>query len=54
MQYRVLGFIVWKGGKIFLKRKYGPVKTPKSMMVGGAGLAVVGGAMLVKSRLSSS
>ena len=45
MQYRALGFIVWKGAKWFLRRKLGgaPMKVAAGGVVGlalGAGLLI--------------
>ena len=55
MGYRLLGMIVWKGGKLFLRRKYGPTYTPKPLLA-GAVVAVVGAtavAVLAARRESS-
>lgn len=46
MGYKVLGYVVWHGGKIYLRRRYGPaVKTAVLTGVAGgviAALVVVG------------
>jgi hypothetical protein len=50
MFYRLLGMVVWKGAKLYLKRRYsgGP---PARLLVALAGLAVVGvGAAVLASR----
>ena len=38
MFYKLLGMLVWKGGKTFLRRKYGRSYVPKPLL---AGVAVV-------------
>ena len=53
MFYRLLGLAVWKGGKFFLRRKYGPTYLPKSMLAGTL-LAVAGGAVLLAARRGMS
>ena len=43
MFYKVLGMLVWKGGKAFLRRKNGPTYLPAPLIAGavvGAGLVV--------------
>jgi hypothetical protein len=45
MFYKLLGMAVWKGGKLFLRRRYGS-KLPKSLLL-GTFVAVLGGAALV-------
>ena len=40
--YRLLGLTVWKGGKWFLRRRYGSTYVPKSAL---AGAAVVAGGL---------
>jgi hypothetical protein len=42
MGYRLLGIVVWRGGKWFLRRKYGTVMAPKPLLAGGLLLAAVG------------
>ena len=34
MAYKLLGFLVWQGGKLFLRRKYGAYVPPKPVLVG--------------------
>ena len=44
MAYKVLGMVVWRGGKWFLRRRYGAAMAPKPVLAGGlvlAGLAVL-------------
>jgi hypothetical protein len=54
MGYKVLGFIVWQGAKIFLNRKTPNYMTPRS--VGIAGLVGVGivGALIATHRSNDS
>jgi hypothetical protein len=50
MAYRILGMAVWKGGKWFLRRKFGPTYVPRPVLF-AAGLAFVGAvAAVVLSR----
>ena len=42
MFYKLLGMAVWKGGKLFLRRRYGFSKLPKSLILGSV-VAVLGG-----------
>ena len=48
MGYRLLGMIVWKGGKLFLRRRYG-TSVPTSVLAGGL-LAVLLGIALAAAR----
>ena len=41
MFYKVLGFVVWNGGKIFLRQRYGSTYAPKPALAGA--LVVAGG-----------
>ena len=47
MFYKFLGYLVWNGGKLFLRRKYGATYAPKPvlagavMLVAGLALAIV-------------
>jgi hypothetical protein len=34
MFYKVLGYIVWNGGKVFLRTRYGPAYMPKPVLAG--------------------
>jgi len=49
MFYRLLGMLVWNGGKLFLRRKYGPTYVPKPLVAGGI-LAVVAAVALAVAR----
>ncbi|MDQ6750733.1 MAG: hypothetical protein M3Z33_08290 [Actinomycetota bacterium] len=52
MQYRVLGFIVWKGATWYIRRKYGGA--PKKVAAGGLVAAGLATALLVLQRRSAS
>jgi hypothetical protein len=43
--YRFLGMLVWTGGKVYLRQKYGRTYVPKSLLaaaiVGGLALAIM-------------
>jgi hypothetical protein len=41
MLYKILGFVVWNGGKLFLRQRYGSTYAPKSVVAGA--LVVAGG-----------
>ena len=53
MFYKLLGIGVWKGGKWFLRRKYGAGMVPKPMVAGGVLLAAAGVALATRRRLSA-
>jgi hypothetical protein len=44
MFYKLLGYVVWNGGKYFLKRRYGGYLPTPALV--GLGAAVVGGVAL--------
>ena len=48
MFYKVLGMLVWKGAKVFLRRKYGRTYLPKPVFAGG--LAAIGVAVALLAR----
>jgi hypothetical protein len=50
MGYKLLGIVVWKGGKWFLRRKYGAAMAPKPLLAGGLVLAAIGVAVAAKQR----
>lgn len=54
MFYKLIGMIVVKGARVFLRRKYGPTMTPKPVLAGLVVAAVVGIAVLATKRDSSS
>jgi hypothetical protein len=45
MFYKFLGYVIWNGGKLFLRNRYGTTYIPKSVLAGAALLA--GGLALV-------
>jgi hypothetical protein len=51
MGYKVLGFLVWRGGRFYLKRKF--PDAPKKLAVGGAIAAGVGAGAIAVSRSRS-
>ena len=54
MAYKLLGMVVWKGAKLFLRRRYGPTYAPKPLLAGGLALVVVGVALVVLQKRDSS
>ena len=55
MFYKLLGYIVWNGGKLYLRSRYGAAYRPKSMLAGA--VVVAGGlalAILASKRNGSS
>jgi hypothetical protein len=52
MFYRLLGMLVWNGGKVLLRQKYGRTYVPKPVLA-GAVLALAGGVALLVTRHSS-
>ena len=53
MFYKLLGMLVWNGGKVMLRRKYGPTYAPKPVVAGGI-IAIVAGVAILASRRDSS
>jgi hypothetical protein len=53
MFYRLLGMLVWNGGKVLLRQKYGRTYVPKPVLA-GAVLAVAGGVALLVTRHNGS
>jgi hypothetical protein len=51
MAYKLLGMAVWKGAKLFLRRRYGPTYAPKPVLAGG--LIALGLGILLLVRRSS-
>ena len=49
MGYKLLGMVVWKGGKLFLRRRYGTAMVPKPFLAGGL-LLVIAGIVLAAAR----
>jgi hypothetical protein len=50
MAYKLLGIVVWKGAKWFLRRKYGAAMAPKPLLAGGLVLALIGAALAARQR----
>jgi hypothetical protein len=50
MFYKLLGMAVWKGAKLFLRRRYGPTYVPKPLLAGLLLLAVAGLAAVLLRR----
>ena len=49
MFYRVIGMAVWNGGKLFLRRKYGPTYLPAPVLAGAVVVAgLVAGLLFAK------
>jgi hypothetical protein len=53
MLYKLLGMLVWNGGKVLLRQKYGPTYMPKPVLAGAA-IAVAGGVVLLLVRHNGS
>jgi hypothetical protein len=51
MAYKLLGMVVWKGGKLFLRRRYGAAMAPKAVLAGGALLVIAGVLLAVRQRV---
>ena len=47
MFYKFLGYVVWNGGKVFLRQRYGSSHVPKSVVAGGAVVAAGGLAVAI-------
>ena len=41
MGYKLLGFVVWKGGRWYLRRRVGAAASRKGVAAGVVGLAIV-------------
>ncbi len=54
MFYRLLGMLVWRGGKWFLRRKYAVARTPLPLVAGLGAVAVAGAVMAVRRRSDAS
>jgi hypothetical protein len=53
MFYKLLGYLVWNGGKVFLRSRYGTTYVPKSVLA-GAVVAAGGVALLVLAKRNGS
>lgn len=49
MLYKLLGMAVWRGGKVFLRRRYGSTYAPKGV-VAGLTLGIAGAIGLLAAR----
>jgi hypothetical protein len=52
MGYKILGFVVWNGGKWYLRSRARAAASPKGVAAGVVGLGIV--ALLVGGRRASS
>jgi len=52
MGYKLLGFVVWHGGKWYIRQRVD--RTMRRTALVGLGAAVIGGAVLAQRRSSSS
>ena len=50
MLYKLLGMIVWKVGKLFLRRKYGATMAPPAVLAGGVVAVLLAVALLLRGR----
>jgi hypothetical protein len=50
MGYKLLGMLVFKGAKWFLRRKYGSTMAPKPVLAGGLLLVIVGIVLATRQR----
>ena len=53
MGYKILGFVVWKGAKMYLGRRFGPRAGLKALAAGG-GLAIASTALVFAIRRLTS
>ena len=47
MFYKLIGYLVYHGGKFALRRRYGSAYLPKPMLAGAAVATLAGGALVV-------
>lgn len=52
MVYKLLGYVVWKAGRIYLRRNLGGTKTKAAVAV--LGIAAAGAALVAGQRVASS
>ena len=50
MLYKLLGMVVWKGAKAFLRRKYGRTYVPVPLLVGGLVAVLLAGVLARPAR----
>jgi hypothetical protein len=48
MGYRVLGFVVWKGARLYLRRRYGD--KPQKVAAGAIVAVAIGGLIVAQRR----
>ena len=48
----LIGIVVWKGAKWFLRYKYGTARAPKPLLAGGLLLLILGVAFASRQRIS--
>ena len=53
MLYKLLGMLVWNGGKLVLRRRYGRAYAPRPLLAGLV-LAIIAGVAILASRRDSS
>jgi hypothetical protein len=53
MGYKLLGFVVWKGAKLYLGRRFGPHAGVKALAAGGGAALLTTAVVLGVRRLSS-
>jgi hypothetical protein len=53
MGYKVLGYIVWQGAKLYIRRRT-PDSAPKLAIASIAGAALVGGIIAVQRRSATN
>jgi hypothetical protein len=52
MGYKLIGFVVWQGGRWYLRRRF-PGAGRKAALAAGLGVAVIGGAAVAQRQLGS-
>ena len=50
--YQLLGFLVWNGGKLYIRRRYGD--TPRKLAIGGLLVSAVAVALLAGRKATSN
>jgi hypothetical protein len=54
MFYKLLGMLVWRGAKTFLRRKYGPTYVPVPVLAGGIVAVLLAVGLFLAKRESDS
>jgi hypothetical protein len=52
MGYKILGFLVWQGGRLYIRRRFTGMK--RKAVVAGLGAAIVAGVLAMQRDTSSS